>query len=128
MKPNAARLAAKNESSAMNRNNRKLPTRFEPDTRFDVRPVPVAPFRATEETELERLKGRLLRRELEDAATPEINAHVRRAANEAAALAWVTPVPLLVFPTLFEEKTRTAYVRLARQEVIRERSRELLAA
>ena len=112
----------------MNRNYRKLPTRFEPDTRFDVRPVPVAPFRATAETELERLKGRLLRQELAEASTPDINAYLRRAANEAAALAWVTPVPLLVFPTLFEEKTRMAYDRLARQEVIRGRSRELLAA
>ena len=112
----------------MNRNYRKLPTRFEPDTRFDVGPVPATPFRATAETELERLKGRLLRQELAEACTPDINANLRRAANEAAALAWVTPVPLLVFPTLFEEKTRMAYDRLARQEVIRGRSRELLAA
>ena len=129
MQPNAAGLAAdENESNDMKRNDRKLPARFEPDTRFEVWPVPAAPFRATQETELERLKSRLLRRELAVATTPEINAHLRRAANEAAALAWVTRVPLLVFPTLFEEKAHAAYDRLARQQVIRERSRELLAA
>lgn len=108
--------------------NRKLRARFEPDTRFEVRPLPAAPFRATAENELERLKDRLLRNELAGAATAAVNANLRRAANEAAALAWITKVPLLIFPALFEEKARTAYVRLARQELIRERSRELLAA
>ena len=112
----------------MRTTNRKLRTRFEPDTRFELRALPVAPFRATHETELERLKSRLLGRELARATTPAINVNLRRAANEAAALAWVTNVPLLVFPGLFEEKARTAYTQLARLEVIRERSRELLAA
>ena len=117
-----------NESKDMNTTDRKWPTRFGPETRFDVRPPPGAPFRATEENELERLKNRLLRRELNKVAELELTAGVRRAANEAAALAWVTAVPLLVFPALFEEKARTAFEQAARQEVIRERSRELLAA
>lgn len=112
----------------MNTTYRKVPTQFGAETRFNVRPAPTAPFRATEETELERLKGRLLRNELGRTTAPELNARLRRAANEAAALAWVTAVPLLVFPTLFEEIVRTAYGQVARQEVIRERSRELLAA
>lgn len=90
--------------------------------------MPAAPFRATAETELERLKKRLLWDELELATGAELNARLRRAANEAAALAWTTAVPLLVFPTLFEEKARAAFTQAARQENIRERSRELLAA
>jgi len=118
----------KNESKKMNTTNRKVATRFGSATRFDLRPTPGAPFRATEENELERLKDRLLRKELANATELELNARLRRAANEAAALAWVTAVPLLVFPTLFEEKARTALSQAARQEAIRERSRELLAA
>ena len=112
----------------MNATNRKVPTRFGPETRFEVKPAPPAPFRALQETELERLKDRLLREQLDDAAEPELNARLRRAANEAAALAWVTAVPLLVFPTLFAEKARTATLQAERQFHIRERSRELLAA
>ena len=50
----------------------------------------------------------------------------RRAANEAAALAWITAYPLLVFPALFDEKADMAISRAERQEEIRERSRELL--
>lgn len=130
MKPKAPTVSGRNNAKRkqMNTMNRKLRARFEPDTRFEVRPLPVAPFRATAVNELEQLKDRLLRNELAGAATAAVNANLRRAANEAAALAWITKVPLLIFPALFEEKARTAYVRLARQELIRERSRELLAA
>ncbi len=112
----------------MNTPNRKRPTRSGPKTRFDGRPAPPAPFRALQETELERLKHRLLQERLAATADPELNAPLRRAANEAAALAWITTAPLLVFPALFEEKARTALLQAARQEYIRERSRELLAA
>jgi hypothetical protein len=112
----------------MNTTNRKVPTRFAREARFDVRPAPPAPFRTLQETELERLKNRLLQERLAVTADPELNAPLRRAANEAAALAWITAAPLLVFPALFEEKARTALLQAARQEYIRERSRELLAA
>lgn len=111
----------------MNRTYRTVPTSFGPETRFEVTPAPAATFRATQETELERLKNRLLLASLEE-TDPENNADLRRAANDAAALAWVTPYPLLVFPTLFEEKTETALFQAARQASIRRRSLELLAA
>lgn len=39
---------------------------------------------------------------------PQANSGLRRAANEAAALALVTPFPLLVFPGLFQEKADKA--------------------
>jgi hypothetical protein len=105
---------------------RRVPTRFGPETRFEVKPVPPAPFRATEETELESLKNRLLVRILDDLDKPAFNAPVRRAANEAAAIAWVTPFPLLTFPELFEEKTEAALEYAKRQESVRERSPELV--
>lgn len=87
----------------------------------------MAPFRVTQETELERLKNSLLQARLrENPWEPDLNSQLRRAANEAASLAWVTPFPLLVFPVLFEEKAHGAAGRLARQRQIRARSRELL--
>jgi hypothetical protein len=88
--------------------------------------VPPAPFRALNESGLGTLKNRLLREFLAELAGPQ-NAYVRRAANEAAALAWATPFPLLVFPALFEEKADAALIQADRQDRIRERSRELLA-
>jgi hypothetical protein len=110
----------------MNANYRRVPTRFAPETRFEVKPD-AAPFRAVLENKFETLKTQLLLERLESVWEPALNSQVRRAANEAAALAWVTPYPLLVFPVLFEEKAEAALLRAARQKEIRQRSRELLA-
>ena len=112
----------------MNKTNKRVATRFEPETRFFVKPGPPSPFRAVEETQLERLKNRLLQERLARINETELNAWLRRAANEAAALAWVTTFPLLVFPVLFEEKAHTALLHAGRQAYVRERSRELLVA
>jgi len=112
----------------MNRTYRSVPTRFGPEKGFEVRPGPPAPFRARQEAELERLKARLLSERLEALGKPQANGPLSRAANEAAALAWVTRYPLLLFPVLFEEKANTALLRAERQEQVRQRSRELLAA
>jgi hypothetical protein len=111
----------------MNKNETRVPARFGPETRFEMRPAPPAPFRATQETEFERLKSHLLARQLAEVPTPELNPTLRRAANEAAALAWATLYPLLVFPVLFEEKTQAALHQAERQARIFESSRELLA-
>ena len=108
----------------MNANYRRVPTRFGPERGFEVRPNPPAPFRNVQENRLERLKNALLFERLGD--EPRYNNYVRRAANEAAALAWVTPYPLLVFPALFEEKADLALAQAVRQEDVLERSRELL--
>ena len=112
----------------MNANYRRVPTTFGPETGFEVKPSPPAPFRARQEAELERLKARLLSERLEEVGDPQLGSQLRRAANEAAALAWVTRYPLLVFPVLFEEKAEAALLRAERQEQVRQRSRELLAA
>lgn len=106
----------------------KLQTRFARETRFAIRPVPAAvPFRAAQETQLERLKARLLQRLLDNAIDPELNAPLRRAANEAAALAWTTPYPLLVLPTLLEEKACVAQRQVQKQTEIRLRTQQLFA-
>jgi len=112
----------------MNENHRRVPTQFGPETGFEVRPGPPAPFRARQEAELERLRAQLLAERPEGRADPRLSGQLWQAANEAAALAWVTQYPLLVFPALFEEKAAAALLRAERQEQIRQRSRELLAA
>jgi hypothetical protein len=111
----------------MKANYQRVPTRFEPETRFEVQPAPPAPFRAAQETGLDRLKNRLLGQVLNELTEPKFSGQVCRAANEAAALAWVTPYPLLLFPGLFEEKSRLALFQARRQEAVRQRSLELLA-
>jgi hypothetical protein len=111
----------------MNENYRRVPTQFGPETGFEVRPGPPAPFRAWQEAELERLKTRLLAQWLATRPDPQFGGQLRRAANEAAALAWVTQYPLLVFPALFEEKAGAALLHAGRQEQVRQSSRELLA-
>jgi hypothetical protein len=110
----------------MNKKKTFVPTRFGPETRFELRASLPASFRATQETEFERLKNQLLIRQLAEVPTPELIPPFRRAANEAAALAWVTQFPLLVFPVLFEEKTAVAVHQAERQARIF--SRELIAA
>jgi len=112
----------------MNTNKNRVATRFAPETRFELRPAPPAPFRANLESNFEQLKNRLLAERLADDERPELNAPLRRAANEAAALAWVTRYPLLVFPVLFEEKTEAAVRQAERQARIYANSRELVAA
>jgi hypothetical protein len=112
----------------MNENYRRVPTKFAPEIRFEVTPVPPAPFRAVQETALERLKSRLLLERLRELSSAEFNCEVRRAANEAAELAWVTCYPLLVFPALFEEKAETVLANAVRREPLRTRSLEMLAA
>jgi hypothetical protein len=112
----------------MNKTNNKLRAEFGPETRFELRPAPPAPFRAIQESEFERLKSRLLTETLLATARPELNVAIRRAANEAAALAWVTFYPLLVFPALFEEKTGHAIHQAERQARVYASSRELAIA
>ena len=103
-----------------------LPTKFARNTRFQVNPMTTVPFRDTQDTDLEALKARLLRQLLAGDVTADLNVRLRRAANEAAALAWLEPYPLLVFPTLLEEKARTAQTQASKQRKVYQRSRHLL--
>jgi len=105
----------------MNRNRVYLPTRFAAETRFEVRPNP---FRAAQENEFERLKAGLLTDRLRT-ADMGLNAPLRRAANDAAAIAWATPFPLLVLPVLFDEKAEAAVRQAERQARIYRSTREM---
>jgi hypothetical protein len=107
----------------MNKAYQRVPTRFARDIRFEVKPVP---FRAAQTTALEDLKERLLRGLLEAVADPDQNALLRRAANEAAALVWLSPFPMLLFPALLEEKAQAALRQRRRQAQIHRRSGNLL--
>jgi len=78
------------------------------------------------DTALEALKSRLLQQALGNSVTTTLVKPLRRAANEAAAIAWLEPLPLLVFPTLFEEKVRFARKQALRQELVQARSSEWL--
>ena len=106
---------------------KKLKLKFGPATRFEVTPAPAAPFRGTQETELERLKAKLLG-ELLDATDADLYAPYRRAANEAAAVAWTTYFPLLVFPELLDEKAREARDQHQYQQAVLARSRRIMDA
>jgi hypothetical protein len=110
----------------MNDDYRKVPTRFAPEIRFEVASGPPAPLRASQDAELERLKNHLLQGRRDEAWDSRHRGALLRAAEDAAALAWVTPYPLLVFPVLFEEKAEAALNRSLRQNQVRARSRELL--
>ena len=99
------------------------------ETRFQVEPnLEANPTAKTDEL-LEQFKNRLMKQqevaEENDGALP--TPALRRAANEAAALAWLTPYPLLLLPGLFEEKVAAAKARSIRQESVRRRSQRLVA-
>jgi len=80
----------------------------------------------TLDTELEQLKTRMLQTALNGTVNLGLVTPLRRAANEAAALAWLEPLPLLVFPGLFEEKASTARKHLQKQGFVQAMSSELL--
>ena len=88
-----------------------LAAEFNPAARSDPNPVSAARLRARAIDALEELKQRLLletARVRSDSATLSC---LRRAAEEAASLAWTTPFPLLVLPELFAEKAAEACLR-----------------
>jgi len=116
----------------MHRNMNARPTtptgRTGESDRFDRHPDPALPFRFADEGDLERLKNDLLRPLLAKATATDLILQLHRAANEAAALAWLEPHPLLVFPSLFEEKVGAARKRHFRQGLVRSRTQELMEA
>ena len=107
----------------MKRTKLKKPAgwRRRPASRFENPPEPSAPFRATAESDLERLKERLLRESQAELNTPDWLPALRRASNDAAALAWATPFPLLAFPELFREKAQVARRYAVKQTAVRRR-------
>jgi hypothetical protein len=103
----------------------RVPVRFASPTRFPVA-LPSAPVRTRCDKSLDRFKSRLLEQVLEIKCGQALEPLIRHAANEAAALAWTTPFPLLLLPGLLEEKVRAVWLRDLRQRHIRWRSPRLL--
>lgn len=104
---------------------RPLQTKFRRETRFEVCPIINAPFRGHVESRLEQLKHALLQPLLRGTGNSELHSKLIWAAQEAAGLAWLTPFPLLVFPSLFEEKVTTARKQWLKQQKIRRSARQL---
>lgn len=102
------------------------PTELATADRFIEAGTPAAPSRGHTETELEQFKDRLLDQLVPASAPEELRATLRQAADDAAALVWLTPYPLLLLPALLEEKTETARQKVARQARIRRQSSGLL--
>jgi hypothetical protein len=73
------------------------------------------PARGPLEEQLENLKMRMLGKMLNTEADPGLARELAWAANEAAAVAWYTGYPTLLFPALFEEKAQSARKRWERQ-------------
>jgi hypothetical protein len=114
----------------MKTRDNRVPTDFAPDTRL-APPIGRASnsrdLRGAVDDELDRLKERLLAGELARTTNLEANVLLRRAANDAVALVWLMPYPLLLLPALFAEKAQAARHAAGRQSLIRERSSDLLA-
>ncbi len=83
------------------------------------------PFRASLETEFERLQNQLLKDLLNRTADPDLNLLYRHAMTEAAAIAAATGYPLLVLPLLLVEKVEAARSYAERQAHILKRSSEI---
>ena len=105
----------------------RIQAKFAPETRFEVKLSPEGALRRERAVQLEDLKSRLLRRHVMYAPDLELIPAIRRAAHDAASVAWFTPWPLLVFPTLLDEKVESAKHAALVQERIWLQSRELFA-
>ncbi len=92
----------------MTQRHTTVPTAFAPETRFDLEPELRPPPDARTVAELERLRITLVRRLVKPALEAPVQRRLRRAITEAENLAFTTPFPLLVLPTLAEEMAHAA--------------------
>lgn len=127
----ARRLHKKSSSvgrqSAFQAQSRSLPVRFDPETRFDLPTESTSVSYDSVDHEFARMKETMLE---QNQATTEFRFEqdlIRFAVNEAEALAWTSPFPLLVFPALTQEKTDQARKHFQKQQEIWRRSQTLLS-
>ncbi len=87
---------------------------------FEITPQLTVPSRGPVESQLEELKGRLLKPVLDRVAGANqvLAQELKWAANEATALAWYTFCPILVLPSLLEEKVSTTIKRWQKQQAM----------
>src|SRR5687767_1044945 len=102
----------------MNDRSRKMRARTNgPECRSGQRRINSETF-----TSLESLKLSLLAEELATATDSDLHARLLVAADESAALAWTTPLPLLALPELLAEKEQKARNQFHHQRRILERA------
>jgi hypothetical protein len=112
----------------MNTREQQVPTRFHRETRFILQPKFASLASDRVQGTFEHLKTRLLEPVLTTTLDPDVRRHLRLAANEAAAVAWTTPFPLLILPVLLEEKTAAAHNYVARQREVQTATEALVEA
>src|SRR2546422_8036719 len=71
----------------------KVAAEFGPETRFNSNQVPTGGHRSSRTAVLEELKQRLFHEKARTTSDEVGLSYLRRAAEEAAALAWATPCP-----------------------------------
>src|SRR4051812_8128675 len=98
------------------RNHKRVETRFEADTSFELTSLRARNMGAA--LRFSELQNALLGREVEETVQLPLKPLLKLAANEAAGLGWTTGYPLLVFPVLFAEKVRSLRLQTTRQEGI----------
>jgi hypothetical protein len=98
---------------------RRVPTRFDRQTRFKLEPKYESLAGNMTQSTFEQLKARLINPVLSETSDPGLRHQLRLAANEAAAVAWTTAFPLLVLPVLMEEKAAEVQ-RYASREPVQE--------
>ena len=104
---------------------RNVDLRFDPKVRFGVTSSQPA-WSQSSVSALEQLKERMLGEKLRECLDSSVHLCLRRAAEEAASLAWITPWPLLILPVLLAEKFDQANRQAQRQREIRNRSRAIM--
>ena len=102
--------------------NRKLNAYFDPETEFEADVLRGEPLKQA----FAGLQEALVTETLDDTETLALHGPVKQAANEAAGIAWTTQFPLLVFPTLFQEKVDRARKQQDRAERIKAQTSDLL--
>jgi isopentenyl diphosphate isomerase/L-lactate dehydrogenase-like FMN-dependent dehydrogenase len=110
-----------------NNNTNKVPTRFGRQTRFRLKPRVLSAIDETQ-AQFELLRTRLVQPLLTETTDVILRRQLRLAANEAAAVAWTTPFPLLVLPVLLEEKSEEAQQYSRRQAEVLDSSNLLNTA
>jgi hypothetical protein len=108
--------------------DQQAPVRFHPETRFSLEPKFAPANHEGVQTVFEDLKTRLLKPVLGETLDPDLRRQLRLAANEAAAMAWMTPFPLLFLPALLDEKAAEAHHHALRQQEVQEATQALADA
>jgi len=105
-----------------------LAAEFAPEVQFDVRTNAARAERQLVIERLESLKMKLVADWMRKTRNPEKFGVIRWAASEAVSLAWLSGMPLLMLPSLLDEKVNEALNRHARQKQILARSEPWMKA